>query len=142
MLELVVAVGIFATAFLLLLGVFPTATRAIRQANEYLTASYLAEQEIELVRAMDYDAIVAVSPRDVTVQTTNRGITVDTRYTIEVDVSEIDPKNPDQILIDSSQEDPGPGQLDARADSQVGGEHVCRRLLSERRSRLLKCWFT
>lgn len=101
MLELVVAVGIFATAFLLLLGVFPTATRAIRQANEYLTASYLAEQEIELVRAMDYDAIVAVSPRDVTVQTTNRGITVDTRYTIEVDVSEIDPKNPDQILIDS-----------------------------------------
>ncbi len=101
MLELVVAVGIFATAFLLLLGVFPTATRAIRQANEYLTASYLAEQEIELVRAMDYDAIVAVSPRDVTVQTTNRGITVDTRYTIEVDVSEIDPKNPDQILIGS-----------------------------------------
>ncbi len=80
------AVGVFATAFLLLLGVFPTATRAIRQANEYLTASFLAEQEIETVRGLPFEAIANISPREVTVQTTNRGITADARYTVEVDV--------------------------------------------------------
>ncbi|MCE7869277.1 hypothetical protein DYH09_02755 [bacterium CPR1] len=81
-----VAVGVFATAFLLLLGVFPTATRAIRQANEYLTASFLAEQELEAVRGLAFEDIANVSPREVTVQTTNRGITADARYTVEVDV--------------------------------------------------------
>lgn len=86
------AVGVFATAFLLLLGVFPTATRAIRQANEYLTASFLAEQEIETVRGLAFEDIDNISPREVTVQTTNRGTTVDARYTVEVDVDSLDPE--------------------------------------------------
>jgi hypothetical protein len=90
----VVAVGVFATAFLLLLGVFPTATRAIRQANEYLTASFLAEQEIETVRGLAFEDIDDVSPpREVTVQTTNRGTTADASYTVEVDVED-DPLRP------------------------------------------------
>ncbi|GMU52292.1 MAG: hypothetical protein AMXMBFR33_14380 [Candidatus Xenobia bacterium] len=86
------AVGVFATAFLLLLGVFPTATRAIRQANEYLTASFLAEQEIETVRGLAFEDIDDVSPREVTVQTTNRGTTADASYTVEVDIDSLNPE--------------------------------------------------
>ncbi len=91
LLELVVAVGVFATAFLLLLGVFPTATRAIRLANEYLTASFLAEQEIETVRGLAFEDIDDVSPREVTVQTTNRAITADASYTVEVVKDDLNP---------------------------------------------------
>ncbi|MEW6279997.1 MAG: hypothetical protein AB1758_15315 [Candidatus Eremiobacterota bacterium] len=110
MLELAVAVAVFATAFLLLMGVFPTATRAVRQGEEVMAATFLAEQEIEQLRALDYADLVNQPPRNVTILSTNRGATQDSVYTLQTDVSLVSPGQPDlkrvRVLVTWTRERP------------------------------------
>lgn len=55
--ETMIAVALFATALIAMIGVYPTSARAARQAQGHLVATNLAEKELEFSRAMDYDAI-------------------------------------------------------------------------------------
>ena len=91
LLELVVAVSVFAVAFVMLLTVFPTAARAVRQGEQYLAATFLAERRLEEVRAMDFDGLDALndppSPPPVELTTNNQGISTAQSYSIQTSVS-------------------------------------------------------
>jgi hypothetical protein len=82
LLEVLLACCVFVVAFLFMLGVFPVAAGAIRQGNEVLAATFLAEQRLEAVRALPYDSIVG-STETVELSTCNNGVTCVTRYTVQ-----------------------------------------------------------
>lgn len=88
LLEILVAGCVFVVAFLLLLGVFPMAAGAVRQGNEVLAATFLAEQRLEAVRSLPYDSIADSSER-VSLATRNNGITCVTSYTVQTLVEAI-----------------------------------------------------
>jgi hypothetical protein len=54
-----VGLGLFSTCLLMMVGIFPVASDAVAQSLEIMTATSLATQRLEQVRAMDYDAIVS-----------------------------------------------------------------------------------
>jgi len=59
LLEVLVGLAVFATAFLLCLGVFPTAAQAVAQARAWSQATRLAEAELERVRAQPFEDIAS-----------------------------------------------------------------------------------
>ena len=86
LLELLVAVGVFAVAFVMLLTVFPTAARAVRQGEQYLNATFLAERRLEEVRALDFDTVADADSTE-TMGTTNLGVSSSVAYTVQTRVS-------------------------------------------------------
>lgn len=90
LLEALMACCLFAVAFLILLGVFPLAAGAVRQGSEVMAATFLAEQQIEAVRALPYDSI-ADATQSLALSTRNNGVTCVTQYTIATLVTEIRP---------------------------------------------------
>lgn len=84
--ELLVAVGVFAVAFVMLLTVFPTAARAVRQGEQYLNATFLAERRLEEVRALDFDTVADADSTE-TMGTTNLGVSSSVAYTVQTRVS-------------------------------------------------------
>ena len=59
LLELLVALAIFATAFLMLLGIFPTSSAALHQSRTYTLATHVSEQVIEqYVTSQTFDHVV------------------------------------------------------------------------------------
>lgn len=63
--DILVAVAIFAVAFLALLGLYPLGMRSIRQAQEVTEASFLAEQVLESERALAFASIQSKGPFEV-----------------------------------------------------------------------------
>jgi type II secretory pathway pseudopilin PulG len=60
-LELLVAFAIFVTAFLFLLGVFPTSYQALREGRTYLLANAVGQQWMELYMSTPFSALPAPS---------------------------------------------------------------------------------
>lgn len=87
LLELLIAVGVFAVAFVMLLTAFPTAARAVRQGQEHLNATFLAERRLEEVRSLDFED-VEDDLHTVQVSTTNQGLESTLDYSIQTQVSE------------------------------------------------------
>lgn len=53
-LEVLIGLAVFATAFLMCLGVFPTAARAVTQARSQAQATRIAEAEMERLMGVPY----------------------------------------------------------------------------------------
>jgi type II secretory pathway pseudopilin PulG len=87
LLELLVAVAVFAVAFVMLLTAFPTAARAVRQGQEYINATFLAERCLEQVRSQAYDDVVD-GTYTVQVTTNNQGVELKQDFSVQTLVSE------------------------------------------------------
>jgi len=86
LLELLVAVAVFAVAFVMLLTAFPTAARAVRQGHDYVAATFLAERCLEQIRGLDYDTIEN-GTYTVQVNTSNQGVELRQGFSVQTLVS-------------------------------------------------------
>lgn len=84
------AAAIFAATFVMLMAVFPTAARAVRQGEEYLVGTFLAERRLEEIRAMPYDNLVS-DYTTVAVASTQTGIQQSTTYGVQTEVTDQSP---------------------------------------------------
>lgn len=55
--ELVLAIAVFATGFLMILGAFPTAAGAVGQSEALVAATFLTEQRLEETRNKSFEDI-------------------------------------------------------------------------------------
>ena len=86
--ETLIASAVFLTAIVVLVGLFPASTRAVRQAQGHLMATNLAEREIELSRAMNYDALADRSAT-YNLAVENNGILNEITFNSEVEVTQV-----------------------------------------------------
>ena len=77
-----IAVAVFAVAFVMLLTAFPTAARTVRQGEEYLNATFLAERRLEEVRSLYYDNVVDSTSTE-SVTTNNQGVALTRDYSVQ-----------------------------------------------------------
>lgn len=88
--DILMALAVFAIAFLVLLGLYPIGKRSMEQAQALSGGSFLAEQILEAERAQDFGLIVSKGPLDVEperVQTLVRHgnvVKIDYRYQVLV----------------------------------------------------------
>lgn len=85
--EIMIAVAVFAVAIVTIIGVYPVSARAARQAQGHLVATNLAEKELEFSRAMDYDAIETRSEQYL-MEFESNGARTQIDFTTEVEVQE------------------------------------------------------
>lgn len=90
LLELMIALAVFAVAFLMLLSVFPTAARAVRQGEDRMVATFLADRRLEELRAADFD-LLTPSFQGVDVESINAGVSSAMNYTVQTNVTELEP---------------------------------------------------
>lgn len=88
--ETLIASVLFLTALVALIGIFPASARAARQAQGHLLATNLAERELELTRAMDFDALENRTQTYV-LAVENNGVQNDITFETEVEVSDVRP---------------------------------------------------
>ena len=86
--ETLIAATLFLTSAVVLVGLYPMSARASRQAQGHLLATYLAERELELVRAMDYRAIES-RQADYELDVKNNGAAHKIDFRVDVTVTEI-----------------------------------------------------
>lgn len=60
--EVLIAMSIFITAFMSLLGIFPASLNTIRQARELEAGTFLAERALESCRSTDFAALGVSQP--------------------------------------------------------------------------------
>ncbi|HXE71903.1 MAG TPA: type II secretion system protein [Candidatus Nitrosotenuis sp.] len=90
LLELVVALGVFAVAFLVVMSIFPTSAMALRQGQEVLVATHLAEEALEEARRTPYDEL-ADRVSTVQVASTSNGVTTTSQFAVQTLVTEVEP---------------------------------------------------
>ncbi|MEW6282409.1 MAG: type II secretion system protein [Candidatus Eremiobacterota bacterium] len=83
LLEVVVAVMIYATVAVLLIGMWVTHHRALHKARMTLIAGYVAQQEMEKLRSLDLASIVP-SSGDVRINSIIRGVPQSAKFHHEV----------------------------------------------------------
>lgn len=88
--ETLIASVLFLTALVALIGIFPASARAARQAQGHLLATNLAERELELSRAMDFDALENRSQTYV-LAVENNGALNEITFEILVEVTDLRP---------------------------------------------------
>lgn len=90
LLEVVLGLGVFAVAFLLSVGVFPGAQKALAQSKNYLVATDLARQILEERRALGYSGVVVglTGPIPSPISATVHGVQAATDFEYEVLVTE------------------------------------------------------
>lgn len=84
--EAMLAVTLFAVAFLLLVGAFPRAAEVLLQAQGYMVASHLAEQEMARLSAQPFSEI-ASGTSSVAMSSAQRGTPRLVTYTIQTVVT-------------------------------------------------------
>jgi len=88
--ETLIAATLFLTAVVVLVGLFPTAVRATRQAQGHLMAVNLAERELEISRVQDFDALEDRSATYV-LNVENNGASNDITFNTQVAVTTVRP---------------------------------------------------
>lgn len=61
-LELLLALGIFSTAFLMIMSVFPTSAKAMHQGRQVLLATRIAEMQMESALASPWADLASTNP--------------------------------------------------------------------------------
>ncbi|MCE1245331.1 MAG: prepilin-type N-terminal cleavage/methylation domain-containing protein [Firmicutes bacterium] len=109
LLELLIALGIFATCLLAVYGIFPMATKAVVQGENVFLANQVAKNEMEYLKTLSWDDLnmenTAVTDRPPTVLTvTSNGITHTTTFnsTIRVEPLADDPDNIKTVRVQIS----------------------------------------
>lgn len=86
--------AIFITAFLMLLGIFPTGLRSVKQARELTMATHLAQQSLENTRVAPFDTIVSSPPAQVPVTVTSNGAESTINYVVQTLVTDVPAGSP------------------------------------------------
>lgn len=89
--EVLVAVALFASAIVVLLAVFPMSTRAARQSQAQLVATHLVQRELEICRTTSYDQLQSRTPPALSMSKDHNGTEVTIDYQLEVTVLETRP---------------------------------------------------
>ncbi len=89
--EVLVAVALFASAVVVLLAVFPMSTRAARQSQAQLVATHLVQRELETCRNAGYDQLESHTPPVLSVAKDHNGVEVTIDYQLQVLVEETRP---------------------------------------------------
>jgi len=61
LMELMLGIFIFTTAFLMILGVFPTSVQSIHQGRTTMLATHIGQQQMEATLAQGYAALLALA---------------------------------------------------------------------------------
>lgn len=89
--EVLVAVAIFASAIVVLLAVFPMSTRAARQSQAQLVATHLVQRELEISRNYGFDQLQSRTPPALSISKDHNGVEVTIEYQLQVLVEETRP---------------------------------------------------
>lgn len=90
-LEMLVAAAVFASSVMILLGIFPLSTRAVRSSELTLIATHMAEFQLETARARSYDSLFDETGPALPVTLTLNGIDTTVDYTVSMQVQEVAP---------------------------------------------------
>jgi Tfp pilus assembly protein PilV len=88
--ETLIAATLFLTAIIVLIGIFPASARAARQAQGHLLGTNIAERELEICRAQDYDALEDRTEQ-YKIEVENNGVAHEITFEVEVKVSDVRP---------------------------------------------------
>lgn len=86
LLEVMIGLGIFVTAMLMVFGLFATSQRATVSAKNFTVASDLCRDVMEAELAAGYDGVSNKAPVDIPMPTTVDGVVTTTTYTSQVQV--------------------------------------------------------
>jgi hypothetical protein len=82
--EITLALGLLASGFLTVLGVFPVGMSALRQSEGVVLATDLAQKELEALRALPYESLATLPVRTTSVALTASGLDVTRLFTTTV----------------------------------------------------------
>lgn len=91
--EVVVAFGLLSVMVAIFFNLIPSSTLATFRAENRLTASNLAQNQLEMLRATSFDELPSWEGK---VETVNRG---STSFTVTTRVLPIDKVNPDELKL-------------------------------------------
>lgn len=99
--------AIFITAFLMLLGIFPTGLRSVKQARELTMATHLAQQSLENTAAAPFVSIQSSPPAQVPVAITTNGAESSVNYVVQTLVTEVPAGAPEykNVMVQVSWDD-------------------------------------
>ncbi len=80
--EMLVAAALFALAIGTIIGIFPLSAKATRQSQAALVAATVAQDEMELVRAMSYEGVPPLRERKIEVEVVFAGRVVLLSYEV------------------------------------------------------------
>ena len=85
--EVIVAAALFAISLLVLMGIFPISTRAVRKAQVRTIAARLVENQLERTRAASFNSVSDVPPFSVIVDIINNGNVENVDFRVEQQVT-------------------------------------------------------
>ena len=88
-LELMVAAAVFASAVMILLGIFPLSAKAVRQSQLTLIATHMAEYQLETARARNYNALFDDPPLSLPTTLSLNGVTTTIDYAVSLKVDTV-----------------------------------------------------
>lgn len=88
--ETLIAATVFLTAIVVLVGLFPSSARAVRQAQGQVLATHYAERELEISRATSFDTL-ADRTNSYTLTVENNGASEELTFNTSVTVSNVRP---------------------------------------------------
>ena len=112
LIEILIAVFVFVTAFLMLLGVFPASNRAVARARNMNFATQVAERVMEDQVAQGYSGVTS-NTGNVTIQSINNGNNVTTVFSYSVAVTDVASLNLKDVMVQVTW-------------NQDDGVHTCR----------------
>lgn len=88
--ETLIAATVFLTAIVVLVGLFPSSARAVRQAQGHTLATHFAERELEICRAQSFDTL-ADRTNTYTLEVENNGATEQLTFDTEITINDVRP---------------------------------------------------
>ena len=88
LLEVVIGLGLFSVAVLLVFGVFASSRRAAAQSRSYTLATHLCRENLEREAAKNYPSVVTVAPIPTPVTFTSNGQPITQEFSVELLVNE------------------------------------------------------
>lgn len=71
LIELLIGLSIFATCFIMIMGIFPTGVKAVQQGKNVLLATHIAEQQMEYIKSLDFASVTSSNLQAATVNMTS-----------------------------------------------------------------------
>lgn len=88
LIELLIGLSIFATCFIMIMGIFPTGIKAVQHGKNILLAAHIAEQQMEYVKSLDFSNVTSSNLQATTiamtsiVQNVTQNLSYDVSYSI------------------------------------------------------------
>lgn len=90
--EVIVAAAVFVVSVLVLFGIFPISARAVRQAEQRLMASHLADNRLTLCQSSAFTDLRDQAPQTHLVDFRHQNESVTEEFTVEQKVTDLTPR--------------------------------------------------